>query len=567
MKNSIAHLLFITAIIVYGSTAGYAQDILWEKSYGGKHADYLMDAQPTADYGFILAGSSLSNKSGNKSDNNLGDLDYWIWKMKENGDLDWQKSFGGFGSDFLQSIALTRDGGFILAGTSASDKGGNKQENSRGNDDFWIIKLDAAGNQDWQKTIGGSGQEKMQSVHQTKDGGYIIGGSSGSEKSGEKTTDNFGNLDYWVLKLDNKGNIQWQKTFGGIYADELHAIEPTTDGGYILGGYSNSPSPMVYKIGIGQKTEDNKGIGDYWVIKLDKDGKEQWQKNIGGDQDDQLSVVHQTYDGNYIIGGNSNSLPNLSKGGTLEGGASDKTSGNADGTDFWILKLNETGNTLWQETYNIAKIDVLTAIVENSDHSLLLSGFAQGEISAKKQLQKKAEPKIIKGTGDYVVIKTTENGQETWRKTVGSNGEDLLKKAVETRDGGYLLTGTSLTPNPSLKDRGAKNSGDRNSVIGSNDFWVVKLKDKTKPDKIKIQIEAVPNPATTYTNIIVGYDFTDGTASVYDLGGRQLQSFAITSRTVPIDLSPYPEGIYLVNIDTNVQHDGVKVIKSLNIKN
>ncbi len=109
MKKRYLLLFFLPFLI-------YSQDILWEKSYGGKHADYLFDAQPTADYGFILAGSSLSDKTGNKDDDNHGDLDYWIWKMNEKGELDWQKSFGGNGFDLLQSIKGTRDGGFILAG-------------------------------------------------------------------------------------------------------------------------------------------------------------------------------------------------------------------------------------------------------------------------------------------------------------------------------------------------------------------------------------------------------------------------------------------------------------------
>jgi hypothetical protein len=117
----------------------YSQDILWEKSYGGTHADYLFDAQPTADYGFILAGSSLSNKTGNKTDDNQGDLDYWIWKMDEKGDLDWQKSFGGSGFDLLQSIKNTRDGGFILAGTSSSRTGFQKKEDCKGITDYWVI--------------------------------------------------------------------------------------------------------------------------------------------------------------------------------------------------------------------------------------------------------------------------------------------------------------------------------------------------------------------------------------------------------------------------------------------
>ena len=134
-----------------------AQEIQWEKSCGGKHDEYLSDVKATADYGFILVGSSLSRKSGNKKQNNNGDLDFWIWKMDENGELDWQKNFGGSGSDFLQGLALTSDAGYILGGTSNSNKSYDKSENSKGGEDYWIIKLSATGGQEWQKTIGGNG--------------------------------------------------------------------------------------------------------------------------------------------------------------------------------------------------------------------------------------------------------------------------------------------------------------------------------------------------------------------------------------------------------------------------
>ncbi|MDR6969110.1 hypothetical protein J2X31_003137, partial [Flavobacterium arsenatis] len=124
-----------------------AQDILWEKSYGGRHAEYLFDIQPTADYGFILGGSSLSMKSGNKTDPGSGDLDYWIWKMDEHGGAEWQKSFGGGASDLLQSIRTTHDGGFLLAGTSNSPKGFQKTVEGHGGNDYWVVKLDAKGDQ------------------------------------------------------------------------------------------------------------------------------------------------------------------------------------------------------------------------------------------------------------------------------------------------------------------------------------------------------------------------------------------------------------------------------------
>lgn len=529
----------LTLIVLLIITPVIAQDILWEKSYGGKYAEYLSDVVPTPDYGFILAGSSLSKKTGTKTDDNRGNLDYWIWKMDEKGDLDWQKTFGGSGSDMLQSIVLTNDGGFILAGISTSEKDFDKKDSIRGLDDFWIIKLNAKGEEEWQKTIGGNGQEKLQSIIKDKDGGYILAGSSASDVSGEKTAKCFGNLDYWVLKLDKKGSIIWQKTYGGIYVDELRSIQSTLDGGYVLGGYSNSPIS-------GNKTEDNFGEGDYWVLKINKTGNIEWQKTIGGDKDDQLSVVHQSYDKGYIVGGNSNS-----------GSSKSKSLSNQSGTDLWVLKLDEKGEILWQETYNFGKVDVLTSLVENDDHSFLIGGFAQGEIVNKPISKKKGIIKVDKmksGTDDFIALKISEKGEKLWDKIVGSDGEDILKKAIETRDGGYLLAGTSK----------GKVSKDKNSGIGSNDFWVVKLKDKQKPKEDKKPVEAIPNPATDYTNVIVGYDFTKGTATVVDIAGHVLQQFDIADRTVPIDLKGLPEGIYIVNIRTDVQNSGVKVIKQRN---
>lgn len=537
----------------------YSQDILWEKSYGGTNADYLFDAQPTADYGFILAGSSLSNKTGNKDDDNHGDLDYWIWKMSEKGDLVWQKSIGGNGFDLLQSIKNTRDGGFILAGTSSSSKGFQKNEDCKGITDFWVIKLDATGGEQWQRTIGGFGQDELLCAFQTKDGGYILGGSSSSnppvispvKPDGKSTAttkaDLFnkseksrGNMDYWIVKLDNQGHIEWQKTYGGQYADILRSMEQTTDDGYILAGYSNSPIS-------GEKTENNKGIGDYWIIKINDTGEIQWQNTYGAEGDDQPYVIHQTKDGGYIVGGNSNSKNALT---TLGGIVS-------NGTDYWVLKLDAEGGVIWTKTYDFGKVDILTSLVENQDQSYLIGGYAQSENrSPREGLVGKATSLITKekdGINDYIALKIDDKGEEIWNKSVGSGGEDILRKLVETRDGGYLMAGTS--------NSGA--SKDKNGSIGGNDFWVVKLKDKTKVEKVKSSIEAIPNPVITHTNVIIGYDFKEGTASVVDMTGRILQEFAINSRTVPVNLSRYSEGIYIINIKTDVKTESVKVIKSV----
>lgn len=541
IKKPFYFAFFVTAIVLLVQSKSYSQDILWEKSYGGKHAEYLFDVIPTPDYGFILAGSSLSKKTGNKTEDNRGDLDYWVWKMDEKGDLDWQKSLGGSGQDLLKVVVLTNEGGFLLAGFSNSNEGLDKKENSRGQSDFWIIKLNAKGGEEWQKTIGGSGQDDLTAVVRTRDGGFVVGGSSASGVSGEKTTPHYGGLDYWIMKLDKDGKIVWQQSFGGKYNDELRSITPTEDGGFLLGGSSNSPESNT-------KTQKHLGESDYWIIKLDKDGNEQWQKTIGSTGDDQLYVVHTTKDGHYLLAGNSNSEP-----------GEDKRSSNENGTDFWVLKLDKDNkDILWQETYNIGKVDILTSLVENDDTTILLGGYAQGEVAKGKSQKAKAlagdtekSSALKKGTADYVSIKIDANGEEKWRKDVGSDGEDVLKRVVETRDGGYLMAGTSS----------GKISNDRNTSKGGNDFWVVKLKDKQKPKEERTPLEAIPNPAVDYTNVIVGYEFEKGTATLVDLAGHVLQQFKITERTVPIDLQGLPEGIYIVNIKTDKGNDGVKIIK------
>jgi len=550
MRNSHSFFrqLIAYGFLLYPCFCARAQDILWEKSYGGKHADYLFDVVPTPDYGFLLAGSSLSQKTGVKTEANRGDLDYWVWKMDEHGELDWQKAFGGEKQDFLRCVLLTNDGGFLLAGSSASGKGIDKKEQCRGNSDFWIIKLNAGGTEEWQKTIGGSGQDELNNVIATRDGGFILAGSSSSPLSGEKTSRNFGGLDYWVVKINSKGDITWQNSFGGIYDDELRSIALTDDGGCILGGSSNSPEGET-------KKQREIGKADYWIIKLDDKGREQWQKVLGGTGDDQLYVVRQTRSGNYILAGNSNS----------ESGEG-KTKSNENGTDFWVLLLDKEQKIVWEETYNIAKTDMLTSLIENEDKTILLGGFAQGELmpaKPSKRINPKRltdnEEKLKEGTGDYVAIKINEKGEELWRREIGSQGRDVLRKAIETRDGGYLLAGTSKALLTS--DGRIKASGDKSTGFGTSDFWVVKLKDKQKPKEPAKPVEAIPNPAMDYTNIIVGYDYAKGTATLVDIAGHILQQFEIKDRTVPIDLNGLPEGIYIVNIKTDVQDSGVKIIK------
>lgn len=238
--------------------------IVWQNDIGGLMNDNIYSIEETHDGGYIIGGYSESGISGDKTEANIGLADYWVIKLDSAGGVLWDNTIGGTLSDQLYALQETEDGGFIVGGVSPSGIGGDKTEASKGNSDYWLMKLSNTGSIIWQKTYGGSSNDLLysNSISQTTDGGYIVGGYSQSGISGDKTEANNGSWDSWFLKLDGNGNIEWQNTIGGTGSDYVFTASQTQDGGYIMGGYSYS--------GIGgDKTEANIGDADYWVIKLE----------------------------------------------------------------------------------------------------------------------------------------------------------------------------------------------------------------------------------------------------------------------------------------------------------
>jgi hypothetical protein len=231
----------------------------WDKTFGGNDDDEPYVFQQTSDGGYILGGYSSSNKSSNKTENSKGGYDYWIIKVDGSGAKQWDKTFGGNDGDYLVSLQQTADGGYILGGYSLSNSSGDKTAANWGSADYWVIKIDANGSKQWDKTFGGSNGDYLVALQQTADDGYILGGYSLSNNSGNKADNSKGNYDYWIVKIDDKGNKQWDKALGGSDDDALRSVQQTADGGYILGGYSLSNSG-------GDKMENSKGNYDYWIV-------------------------------------------------------------------------------------------------------------------------------------------------------------------------------------------------------------------------------------------------------------------------------------------------------------
>ena len=237
-------------------------NLLWQNTIGGSGNDLLFDVEATDDGGFLLGGYSDSDLSGDKTEDGRGGYDYWVVKVNALGAQEWQRTLGGSSNDYLFSLAPSGDGGFLLGGYSDSELSGDKVETGPGGFDYWILKLDASGNEVWQNTIGGSLDDYLFSIAPSTDGSYLLGGHSQSGISGDKTDASRGDFDYWAVEVDASGSIAWQTTIGGSMAENLRSATATTDGGYLLGGYSSS--------GIsGDKTEESLGSNDYWIVRLE----------------------------------------------------------------------------------------------------------------------------------------------------------------------------------------------------------------------------------------------------------------------------------------------------------
>ena len=530
--------LLFTAIIFSVNGFSQAPVIQWQNNIGGSSADNLYCIRQTADGGYILGGFSSSNISGDKTENCFGWDDYWIVKTDASGNIQWQNTIGGNDIDRVLSVQQTTDGGYILGGYSYSVISGDKTENNIGVSDYWIVKTDASGNIQWQNTMGGTGFDELQCIQQTADGGYILGGYSNSNSSTDKTENCMGGFDYWIVKTNASGNIQWQNTIGGNNDDLLRTVQQTIDGGYILGGYSSSNISV-------DKTENSIGNYDYWIVKTDSLGNIQWQNTIGGSSGDDFFSIEQTVDGGYILGGYSRSNT-----------SGDKSENNWDTTlvtgDYWIVKTDASGNIQWQNTIGGSDEDWLRYIQQTTDGGYILCGDSWSNSSGDKT------ENLVGGLySDYWIIKINASGNIQWQNTIGGNLYEDYSSIEQTTEGGYILGGRSES---SISGDKTENS------IGWFDYWIIKL----APDFPTVSDEKVaakeslllfPSPATTEVTINFG-NTSYFNVQLRNTLGEVLQQTQTTSATLSLNISSYPKGIYFVTVsDENKNSVTGKVVK------
>jgi len=426
-------IFYIRAYVVNPYGIFYGNSILlpirtdWQISLGGSASDETHSIQKTTDGGYIIVGHSHSNDEDVTV--NHGQSDYWIVKLTSAGELDWQKSLGGSDYERAYSIQQTIDGGYIVAGYSASNDGDVTV--NYGQNDYWIVKLTSAGELDWQKALGGSYGDQANSIQQTTDGGYIIAGYSSSDDG--DVSENHGQDDYWIVKLTSAGDIDWQKSFGGSSIDRAYCINQTTEGGYIIAGTTFSNNGDVSM---------NHGYIDYWIVKLTSAGDIVWQKSLGGSDYDYAYSIQQTIDEGYIVAGYTKSNDG-------------DVTGNHGYGDYWIVKLTSAGDIDWQKSFGGSDFDLANSIQQTTDGGYIIAGYSDsddGDVSENL------------GGNDYWLVKTTSTGELDWQISLGGSDHDRTFCIHQTTDGRYIIAGYSDS-----KD------GDVSGNHGNRDFWIVKF--------------------------------------------------------------------------------------------
>lgn len=378
--------------------------IEWQECLGGSGADMASKARPTADGGYVMVGHTASN-DGDVSGNH-GQYDLWVVKLEADGTTMWQRCLGGTGNEGAlgaamepppQDIVQTSDGGYLVAGLTASnngDVGGNN-----GGVDAWLVKLDALGVPEWQRCLGGSAEDLARCVRQTTDGGYILAGRTSSNNGDVSGNHAPGYYDGWVVKLSGSGSVQWQRCLGGSRDEGLSAIEQTADGGYAMAGYACSNDGDVSGHFFGTISSDA------WVVKLDADGALDWERCQGGSQSDYAYAIQQTTDSGYVMAGGTTS-------------DFDGLIGFHGIRDAWVVKMDTVGFPLWQRCYGGTSLDEAYCVRQAADGGYAVAGYTGSNNADVSGLH-----------GDY----------DAWVVKLGASGV-----GVEERS----RTGFAMAPNP-----------------------------------------------------------------------------------------------------------------------
>jgi hypothetical protein len=373
-KTLLVKSIFLFLFLFTISLSAQVPPTMWTKTFGGTNIDIGHSVEQTSDGGFIITGYTRSY--GTISGRNV-----WLIKTDAFGNEQWNNTFGANGDDEGHCVKQTTDGGYIIAGLTNSFGAGLK--------DFYLVKTDSLGILLWQRTFGGANDDEAYSVLQTNDGGYVAAGVTSSFSNGGR--------DVFLVKTDPSGNFVWQKNLGGLSSDGAWDIQHSSDGGFIIAGWTFSHGPGF--------------LGNAWLVKSDSLGNEQWNKAFGGTDVDRAYSVQQTNDGGYILTGYTDSF-------------------GAGLYDMLLIKTDNTGNQQWMKTFGGTGRDYGHSVQQTMDGGFIAAGYTLS---------------FGAGGDDMYVVKTDANGNEQWSNTYGGSSSDIAYGIRETSDGGFIITGHTLS--------------------------------------------------------------------------------------------------------------------------
>ncbi len=502
------------------SLAAFAQapTIEWQKCLGGSDGDFGQRIRPTADGGYVLLGSSTSTDGQVQGAH--GNEDVWLVKLNASGDIQWQRALGGSDGDESNDLTVCSDGGYLILGSTVSTDGDVMTNDTVGLIQAWVVKLDTSGTIEWEQCYGVMGGAIPYAILETSGGGYALTANVGTVDQADDT---------WLAKLDSAGTILWERTYGGSSSDIITAMQQTVDGGYILAGVTASNDGDVWGL---HNSEDG------WVVKVDASGNIEWQRALGGSFIDTFMGVHQAIDGGYLAVGYTHS-----------------TDGDVTGwhegydpwegypyPDGWVVKLSAAGVIEWQRALGGTDFDSFWGSAYSTDGLLTLVGEAysdDGNVS------------IQHGAGDLWVAQLNAFGTLQWQRSLGGTELDHGNGAAFCGDGSTVLTGFTSSVD-----------GDASGNHGGADAWVVKLAGNSAgiAAHSTVGFAINPVPAADELYITAAAPLRNERLTLTDALGREVLRASMTGTSHTLAVGDLPRGVYVVTLRTGTAISTQRVV-------
>lgn len=507
MRSTIAILL-----VAIGFCAAAQQPLgrKWDARFGGVKEEAFYKIFRLPDGGYAMGGISDSAQDGDKTSPQKGYGDYYIVRTDSIGNKLWDKSYGGSSSEVMFSMCLTSDGGFLLAGHSGSGAGGDKTEPGRGGLDYWVVRLDADGNKLWDRRFGGASDEILGDARQCADGGFILTGFSESNAGGDKSEDNGGARNGWVVRIDSLGNKLWDETYRSRADMVLWAGSELADGGFLFAGSAAADSTFdISEHGIGI---------DFWAVRTDAWGAKIWDRRYEQGGSDWLRAMVEANNGDFVLFGQKNTIDIL-------------------------VRIDTVGNRVWEKEYYSG--GQATDISATQD-----GGFLVSEYTAVPKDGDKTELSL--GNTQTWVLKIDSAGNKVWDKTIFT-WSDNAGYAIESTPG-CIVVGTSCRGGIG----GYKTQPNWDTSLSTLDFWLVELCEGWVDTTLcpqqpctgitetpTLEAKLYPNP-TTGTLTIELPTGQEGIITLYNLLGQNVfNAEVIGTTTLQTDL---PKGVYIYRI-------------------